>query len=84
MLTTLPWPPLNLVKGSTVGPFTPLPHSLLCLRAQDILAYEAGGSLTVGGVELGPGDIKVLRKFKPPEGSQPGECCGATGGRACS
>lgn len=46
--------------------------SLACL-AQDILAYEAGSSLTVAGVELGPGDIKVLRDFKPPEGSQPGE-----------
>ena len=37
-----------------------------------VLAYERGESLVVAGVELGPGDIKVLRDFKAPEGSKPG------------
>jgi hypothetical protein len=42
------------------------------LTGEDILTYEATGKLTVGGVELGPGDLKILRDFKPPEGTSPG------------
>ena len=39
---------------------------------QDILAYEAGGSLVVEGAELGPGDLRILRDFRAPEGTKPG------------
>ncbi len=42
------------------------------LSAEHLLAYEASGKLSVGGVELGPGDLKILRDFKAPEGSSPG------------
>ncbi|GAB4817754.1 hypothetical protein N2152v2_004800 [Parachlorella kessleri] len=41
------------------------------LSAEQLLAYEASGQLSVGGVELGPGDLKILRDFKAPEGSSP-------------
>lgn len=36
------------------------------------MAYEGGATLTVEGVELGPGDLKVLRDFQPPAGTKPG------------
>lgn len=39
---------------------------------QDILRYEGGATLQVEGCELGPGDLKILRDFRPPEGSKPG------------
>ncbi len=40
---------------------------------QDILSYEGGASVLVEGCELGPGDLKILRDFRPPEGSKPGQ-----------
>ena len=49
---------------------------------QDILAYDAGATLTVEGAELGPGDIKVLRDFKLPEGSKQGGWVGGCAARA--
>lgn len=43
------------------------------LSTEQLLAYEAGGSLEVAGVTLGPGDVKIFRDFKPPAGVTPGE-----------
>ena len=51
------------------SPWLPAPSHR---HVQDILAYEGGATLTVEGVELGPGDIKVVRDFRQPEGSKPG------------
>ncbi|KAL4432409.1 hypothetical protein ABPG77_001708 [Micractinium sp. CCAP 211/92] len=43
------------------------------LSMEDILSYEGGASVLVEGCELGPGDLKILRDFRPPEGSKPEE-----------
>ncbi|KAI3433769.1 hypothetical protein D9Q98_003575 [Chlorella vulgaris] len=61
------WGPLGkrLGKGMLA-----VSKGIKALGTEDILAYEAGGSLTVEGVELLPGDVKVLRDFKQPDGTK--------------
>ncbi|GBF99525.1 hypothetical protein Rsub_11959 [Raphidocelis subcapitata] len=43
-------------------------EGIKALGAGQLAALEGGGSIEVEGYELGPGDIKVLHEFKPPEG----------------
>jgi hypothetical protein len=55
------------------------------LSQAEILSYEGGSVLSVEGVELGPGDLKIKRDFRAPEGTDPGVCVGGRGrGLSCT
>uniref|UniRef100_A0A7R9VFZ8 isoleucine--tRNA ligase n=1 Tax=Chlamydomonas euryale TaxID=1486919 RepID=A0A7R9VFZ8_9CHLO len=63
------WQALGRRLGKQMGAVA---AAVKAMGASDIAAYEAaGGNAVVGGVELGPGDVKVLRDFRVPDGVSP-------------
>ena len=64
------WSALGKRLGKSMGKVA---KAIKTLSAEAIAAFEAEGELTVEGVVLGEGDIKVTRKFQPPPGVDPEE-----------
>eukprot|EP00878_Enallax_costatus_P012446 GHUV01012997.1.p1 GENE.GHUV01012997.1~~GHUV01012997.1.p1 ORF type:complete len:217 (+),score=101.72 GHUV01012997.1:367-1017(+) len=64
------WQLLGKKLGKDMGKVA---AAVKALSVDDILGYEKSGSITVAGYELGPGEIKVVRNFKPPAGVAPGD-----------
>ena len=50
--------------------------AIKAMSGEALAAYEASGAASVGGVDLGPGDIAIVRDFKRPEGSPSCEAAG--------
>ena len=50
------------------------------LTADELMRFEKEGAISVAGYDLGPGDLKVLHDFKPPEGAAAGDADAAGDG----